>query len=138
MEEHSPSPSALTIETPDENTLDGGEPAAASAKRQGTLSRFLTPTRKSEKIAPHVPSSTLEATIHVGEGRKVKVDVEIDSSGQHSLTWAEPIKLPVSVDSKPATRPPGKCNLYMYPKVFFDHLRKGKGVVPPGADVCAG
>ena len=63
-----------------------------------------------------------------------EIEVEVTLSGrtdaQHSVTWAKPIRLPFPINGKPATLQPGYCNLYRYPRVYFDHLRKDKAVVP--------
>ena len=31
--------------------------------------------------------------------------------------WYESIKLPVTINHKPATLPPGSCNMYKYPRI---------------------
>lgn len=71
-------------------------------------------------------------------GRERKISVSVTVSGrkdaQHTVTWRQRVDMPLQVDGKPAGLPPGHVNLYKYPKVYFEHLRKGKGVVPePGA-----
>ena len=74
-------------------------------------------------------------------GRQMSCEVEVAISGrtdaQHMVTWAEPIGLPVplQVNGVPATLQPGYCNLYRYPRVYFDHLRKDKAVVPSGSSL---
>ena len=62
--------------------------------------------------------------------KEVQVTVSAKGEGQHTVTWAETITLPYRVDDVPALLKPGHCNLYRYPKVYFDHIRKGKSVVP--------
>jgi hypothetical protein len=72
-------------------------------------------------------------------GRQLSCEVEVTISGrtdaQHMVTWAEPVGLPVQVNGVPATLQPGYCNLYRYPRVYFDHLRKDKAVVPSGSSL---
>ncbi len=57
------------------------------------------------------------------------------TDAQHTVTWAERIELPLRIDGKPAMLEPGHCNVYRYPRVFFDHLRKDKAVVPSGSSL---
>jgi hypothetical protein len=99
-------------------------------ERKGTMSKLLTPKSRTRKVAAIPPSPKITAVIKCGQ-REVCAEISVDSSAQHTIKWTEPISLPVSVDGKPATLLPGSCNMYKYPKTFFDHLRKGKGVAPP-------
>ena len=77
-----------------------------------------------------VSDERFTAVIEVGS-KRVTVPVSLDRSGQHTVRWNEPIKLPLMVNGKASVLPSGACNLYKYPKVFFDHLRKGKAIAPP-------
>ena len=98
----------------------------------GVLKAFTpTPTRKVKPSALANPlTERLIATVEC-MGKRVTVPVTYDRSVQPpTLSWVQPVKLPVLVDSKPAVLPPGSCNLYTYPKCSFSHLRQGKVVNP--------
>ena len=85
-----------------------------------------------KKVAPVDPSNQpITAVLEPLPGKKVVVPITLDSSGQTTIKWVEPITLPVSINGKPAVLPPGSANLYKYPRVQFEHVRKGKEVIPP-------
>ena len=88
------------------------------------------PLRKVKPVV-NVSEEALIARIEALPGRITQAHLELDRSGQHTLTWRKPVRLPVTIDRKPALLPPGTCNLYKYPRVFFDGLRKGKAIIPP-------
>lgn len=113
----------LTVEPPSPDSKP-------HVKRQGTIGRMLTPKRKI-KVGASAQVPNVVAHIECGS-RTVRADVSIFLSvaGQHLVAWAKPIELPVTVNGKQAVLQPGQCNLYKYPKVGFEHLRKNKDVVP--------
>ena len=67
-------------------------------------------------------------------GRQVEAMAHVRLStrkdAQHTIMWDEPLQLPLQVDGLPAKLVPGHLNLYRFPKVYFNHLRKGKAIVP--------
>lgn len=119
--------------------FDQDEEAKAPAGMMRSLTQAITPSRrsaKSKRVAAMNTSRSYHATITLDSGVRIDATVSMSVSplvngGQHTLTWNNPIALPVAIDRKPATLPPGSCNLYRYPKVFFDHLRQGKAITPP-------
>lgn len=57
------------------------------------------------------------------------VDVVLDTSGQHTLSWSAPIAL-----KGEQALPPGSCNMYLFPAVI---LADGTALVPEGAQLAA-
>ena len=96
-----------------------------------SITTRLTPSRRKAKVSAE--ENQFHTThIKLAESSKItEASVALTPVPQHTIIWHEKIALPVAVNGKPATLMPGSCNLYGYPKVFFSHLRKGKGVVPP-------
>lgn len=80
-------------------------------------------------VSPPDCKHTLTASVKCGK-HVVQARLSHDGSFQHTVKWAETIKLPVLINGKPAVLLPGEVNLYKYPKVEFTHLRKGKAIVP--------
>jgi len=109
-------PWKLKLQKGDENV----EPGRKS--RYGKTARVLPDEGRHTVLVP------------CGDGRppvKVNISMSPEKVGQHTIAWSEEVALPYRVDSKHAVLAPGRCNLYKYPKVFFDHVRKGKIMVPP-------
>lgn len=81
-----------------------------------------------------MPQTTISVLVPCGDGLpSITATVKCSDAHepQHTVTWDEPIELPVRVNGKAALLEPGFCNLYRYPKVYFGSLRKGVGKVPP-------
>ena len=100
----------------------------------------LTPTPSSKAKARRVHSTfehKVQASVQpLPQKPAVEVTCLFDSTHQHTISWDVVIKLPVTVNGKPALLKPGRCNLYTFPKVYFKHLREDKGVVPSEEGRC--
>ena len=88
-----------------------------------TIRRVVTTARMDGSPHSHAANVTSDAL------EPSTIECILDVGGQHTLRWTTPVALKGAATAD--TLPPGSCNLYGYPKVFFSHLRKGKGVVPP-------
>ena len=102
-----------------------GGPPSPRSKEQAHVALRRSKVAQGDDTTGH-----LSAVLEPLPGSKHVVQVLHEHAGQHSLTWETEVSLPVSVNGKPAKLPPGTCNLYHYPRVFFAHLRKDKEVVP--------
>lgn len=121
-----------------ETTTPADSAAAPASATKRRLKRSLTGrTRSIHSPDEDVGSATITASIPCGptaaHHHTVKVIISGQDEAQHILSWHGCIQLPMFIDGEPATLQAGYCNLYKFPKIYFKHLRKGKGVVPEPA-----
>lgn len=67
-----------------------------------------------ETVANMPPETTATATVEVHGSR---VRLELDASGQHTLSWLDPTPLKAGKTGPGDMLPPGSCNLYTFPRV---------------------
>ena len=72
-----------------------------------------SPPASPKKAAAEPPSFSFTATVQTPKLSAESVALTLDTSGQHTLSWTEPLSLKGSGDALPA----GSCNLYLFPAV---------------------
>ena len=134
-------PSQPPMQSLSKSTLARSEPpgrgkGSSSPQKRGRRRSLLSASLQVEELISDVRMAhTVLVPFRAPDGQlSCEIEVEVTLSGrtdaQHTVTWAKPITLPFPINGKPATLQPGYCNLYRYPRVYFDHLRKDKAVVP--------
>jgi len=63
-------------------------------------------------------------------GVAVTVSLSPPFDGRHTISWDEPIELPLAINGERALLPAGECNLFKYPMVQLKSMREGKLTAP--------
>ena len=116
-------------------TVAADNPTSKTALRR-EITKLVSPigrkkTRQIDVVGFNERHYTVRVPHDAGtSGVAVTVSLSPPFDGRHTISWDEPIELPLAINGERALLPAGECNLFKYPMVQLKSMREGKLTAP--------